>query len=101
MKQISTIGLDLAKNVFQIHGADAEGSTDLESEAAASRVAALFRKASAVPWSVLRPSEVPIIGRARSRPLGHDVRLIPPIYVKPFVKRGKTTPPTPRRSAKP
>jgi len=65
VKQISTIGLDLAKNVFQIHGAT-RGRADLQSETASSEVLRFFEKLPRV-WSDWRRAAVRIIGRARSR----------------------------------
>ncbi len=89
MKQISTIGLDLAKNVFQVHGADAEGSPIFNRKLRRAEVLRFFEK--------LPPCLVGLEACGGSHywareiaALGHDVRLIPPIYVKPFVKRGKT-----------
>ena len=89
MKQISTIGLDLAKNVFQIHGADAEGAPVLNRKLRRVEVLRYFEK--------LPPCLVGLEACGGSHywareiaAFGHDVRLIPPIYVKPFVKRGKT-----------
>ena len=90
MKQITTIGLDLAKQVFQVHGADAEGSPLIQPEVPPRRSAAVSSRSSTPVWSASRPAAGRITGRARSQHCGHDVRLIPPAYVKPFVKRGKT-----------
>ncbi len=89
MRQITTIGLDLAKNVFQAHGADAEGSPLFNRKLRRADVLRFFEK---LPPSLIG---MEACGSAHYwareiAALGHDVRLIPPIYVKPFVKRGKT-----------
>jgi len=86
--QVTTIGLDLAKNVFQVHGVDAEGEVF---------VAKKIRRQGLLPFfSKLAPCLVGIeaCGSAHYwarelRAFGHDVRLMPPSYVKAYVKRGK------------
>lgn len=89
IKQITTIGLDLAKQVFQVHGADAEGTPVFNRKLRRAEVLRFFEK--------MPPCLVGLEACGGSHywarqiaALGHDVRLIPPIYVKPFVKRGKT-----------
>src|SRR5438105_4074143 len=79
MQSISTIGLDIAKSVFQVHGVDAAGQV---------LVLSFFEK--------LPPCLVGIEACASShywsrelQALGHTVRLMPPAYVKPYVKRQK------------
>lgn len=85
MKQVNTIGLDLAKNVFQIHGADAEGAPIFNRKLRRAELLVFFEKLprglvglEACGGSHYWAREIAV--------LGHDVRLIPPIYVKPFVK---------------
>lgn len=99
MSEIVTVGLDLAKNVFQVHGADSAGRTALRKKLRRDQVLAFFGQ--------LRPCVVAMeaYGGAHFRgreigKLGHEVRLVPPAYVKPFVKRRKTTRPMLRRSAR-
>ena len=86
--QITTIGLDIAKSVFQVHGIDAAGEVLLRRRLARARVLPFFAK--------LGPCLIGIEACATShywarelRKLGHDVRLMPPSYVKPYVKRQK------------
>ena len=89
MKQITTIGLDLAKQVFQIHGADADGSAIVKRKLRRSEILRFFEKLP--PYLVGMEACGGSHYWAREiATFGHDVRLIPPIYVKPFVKRGKT-----------
>ena len=87
--EVSTIGLDLAKNVFQIHGVDASGRIVIRRAIRRSQVLPFFAK--------LPPCLVGIEACGTSHhwarellSLGHDVRLMPPSYVKPYVKRSKT-----------
>src|SRR5580692_6829079 len=88
MQTITTIGLDIAKSVFQVHGADAEGNVVIRRQLKRRYVLAFFAK--------LPPCLVGIEACASShhwsrerQALGHDVRLTPPAYVKPYVKRQK------------
>jgi transposase len=88
MQAITTIGLDIAKSVFQVHGIDAEGNVTLRRRVKRRYVLAFFQK--------LRPCLVGIEACASShhwsrelQALGHTVRLMPPAYVKPYVKRHK------------
>lgn len=68
MKHITTIGLDLAKHVFQVHGADAEGSPIFNRKLRRAEVLRFSRSSRRV-WSALRLAAVRIIGRARSQHL--------------------------------
>ena len=88
MQAITTIGFDIAKSVFQVHGIDAEGKVILRRQLKRRYVLAFFQKlppclvgieacASAHHWS------------RELQALGHTVRLMPPAYVKPYVKRHK------------
>src|SRR5918911_4257213 len=88
MQSISTIGLDIAKSVFQVHGVDAVGQMVLRRQLRRRHVLAFFQK--------LPPCLVGIEACASShhwsrelQALGHTVRLMPPAYVKPYVKRQK------------
>lgn len=88
MQTISTIGLDIAKSVFQVHGVDAAGQVMVRRQLKRRHVLAFFHK--------LPPCLVGIEACASShywarelQALGHTVRLMPPAYVKPYVKRQK------------
>ena len=87
--QVTTVGLDLAKRVFQVHGVDAAGHVVIRRRFQRTEIAGFFAElpaclvgieacATAHYWARL-------IGAA-----GHQVRLIPPSYVKPYVRRSKT-----------
>src|ERR1700733_9688383 len=89
MKQISTIGLDLAKQVFQVHGAEADGSPVVNRKLRRADVLAFFEKLSPCLVGMEACGGAHFWAREIAK-LGHEVRLIPPSYVKPFVKRGKT-----------
>jgi transposase len=88
MQTITTIGLDIAKSVFQVHGVDAAGAVVIRRQLKRRSVLAFFQKlpsclvgieacASSHHWS------------RELQALGHTVRLMPPAYVKPYVKRQK------------
>ena len=88
MQTITTIGLDIAKSVFQVHGVDADGQVVIRRQLKRRYVLAFFQKlprclvgieacASSHHWS------------RELQTLGHTVRLMPPAYVKPYVKRHK------------
>ena len=86
MEKTIIIGLDLAKNVFQAHGAKADGSVAFRKKPTRNQVLAFFAEQPA--FLVAMEACASAHHWARSiRDLGHEVRLIPPIYVKPFVKR--------------
>ncbi len=88
MQTVTTIGLDIAKSVFQVHGVDAAGNIAIRRQLKRRYVLLFFGKlppclvgieacASAHHWS------------RELQKLGHTVRLMPPAYVKPYVKRHK------------
>ena len=88
MQTITTIGLDIAKSVFQVHGVDAQGKVIVRRQLKRRCVLAFFQK--------LPPCLIGIEACASShywsrelQALGHTVRLMPPAYVKPYVKRQK------------
>ena len=88
MTQVVTIGLDIAKSVFQLHGVDAAGAVLLRKRLPRSRMLAFFEKLAPCLIGIEACGSAHYWGRELSR-LGHDVRLIPPSYVKPYVKRQK------------
>src|SRR5260370_39235683 len=88
MQAVTTIGLDIAKSVFQVHGVDADGYGVLRRQLKRRYVLSFFQK--------LPPCLIGIEACASShywsrelQALGHTVRLMPPAYVKPYVKRQK------------
>src|SRR5213075_444158 len=92
MQAITTMGLDIAKSVFQVHGVDADGQVIIRRKLKRRFVLSFFEK--------LPPCLVGIEACASShhwsrelQALGHTVRLMPPAYVKPYVKRQKNDAP--------
>jgi len=86
---VKTVGLDLAKVVFQVHGISENGRVIFNKAIKRAKLLAFFR--------ILPPCTIGMEACGSShhwgrtlRQLGHDVRLMPANYVKPYVKRGKT-----------
>ena len=88
MEQVSIIGLDLAKRSFQAHGALADGGVAFRKKLSREKVLAFFAEQPHCVVAMEACGSAHHWGRA-IRDLGHEVRLIPPAYVKPFVKRQK------------
>jgi transposase len=89
MSTVVTIGLDLAKSVFQIHGVDDAGRAVLRRRLSRHELVSYFAKLPGCLVGMEDCSAAHHWARELSR-LGHSVRLIPPQYVKPYVKRNKT-----------
>src|SRR4051794_30108384 len=88
MQQATTIGLDIAKNLFQVHGADAQGRPALRRRLAPGKVPEFF--ADLPPCIVALEACGAAHRWARELgKLGHTVRLTPPRYVRPYVKTSK------------
>jgi transposase len=85
----SMIGLDIAKSVFQVHGEDAVGRVVVQQRLRRSQVVAFFAKLPPARIGIEACGSAHYWGRELSA-LGHEVRLIPAAYVKPFVRRNKT-----------
>ena len=88
MQAVTTIGFDIAKSVFQVHGVDADGHVVVRRQLKRRYVLAFFEK--------LAPCLIGIEACASShywsrelQALGHNVRLMPPAYVRPYVKRAQ------------
>lgn len=86
--KVTTIGLDLAKNVFQIHGADAAGRPILQKKLRRSQVVAFFAGFERCLVGMEACASAHYWARELEN-LGHAVRLIPPQYVRPYVKTNK------------
>lgn len=86
--QITTIGLDLAKRVFQIHAVDASGDVVVRKALRRSQVLPFFTRLSPCLIGMEACGTSHYWARELTK-LGHEVRMMPPAYVKPYVKRGK------------
>src|SRR5215468_2481308 len=88
MALVATVGLDIAKTVFQVHGVDATGQIAVRRRLARGRVLAFFEKLAPCLVGVEACSSSHYWARELIM-RGHEVRLMPAQYVKPYVKRGK------------
>ncbi|MDR6267722.1 transposase [Roseobacter sp. N2S] len=86
--EITTIRIDIAKSVFQFHGVDAAEQTVLQKKL---RPNAVLNTLAQLPYCLIdmEACATPHHWAREITALGHDVRLIPPAYVKPYVKRQK------------
>src|SRR5690242_883613 len=88
MQQVTTVGLDLAKNLFQVHGADAQGRPVLKRKLAREKVLEFFATLPACLVGLEACAAAHYWARELAG-LGHTVRLMPPQYVRPYVKTNK------------
>jgi transposase len=88
MEEITTVGLDLAKHVFQAHGASASGTVLFRRKLRRDKVLTFFAELARCCVVMEACASAHHWARAIGE-LGHEVRLIPPAYVRPFVKRQK------------
>ncbi len=88
MGEVSTIGLDIAKSVFQVHGVDVDGTVVIRKRVSRTRVLEFF---STLPSCIVGIEACPSAHHwsRELRSLGHTVRLMPPSYVKAYLKRSK------------
>ncbi len=86
---ITTIGLDLAKNIFQVHGVCSDGTIAFNKPLRRAQMLPFFAKLKPCLIGMEACSSAHYWGR-ELRALGHEVKLMPPAYVKPYVKRGKS-----------
>ncbi len=88
MNEVSTVGIDLAKSVFQVHGAGSDGCVIVRKKLRRDQVLAFFASLPRCIVAMEACASAHYWAREIGE-LGHDTRLIPPAYVKPFVKRQK------------
>jgi transposase len=88
MNEVSIIGIDLAKRVFQLHGATADGSVVFRKKLSRAQLLPFLARQPACVVAMEACGTAHHWGREAAQ-LGHEVRLIAPIYVKPYVKRQK------------
>src|SRR6202048_1034124 len=88
MQTVTTIGLDIAKSVFQVHGVDAAGQVVIRRKLKRRYVLTFFQKLPTCLVGIEVCASAHYWAR-ELQALGHTVRLMPPAYVKPYVKRQK------------
>ena len=88
MGEVVTVGLDIAKSVFQVHGVDAEGQVVVQRRLTRAKLVPFFERLPRCRLGIEACATAHHLGR-RLTELGHEVKLMPPAYVKPYVKRQK------------
>ncbi|MGA8157491.1 MAG: IS110 family transposase [Rhodoplanes sp.] len=88
MQTVTTIGLDIAKSVFQVHGVDAAGQVVVRRQLKRRYVLTFFQKLPSCLVGIEACASSHYWSR-ELQALGHTVRLMPPAYVKPYIKRQK------------
>ena len=88
LSSVTTVGLDLAKHVFFVHAVDAQGQVIFAKEVRRRDLLSFFASLPTCRVGIEACSSAHHWGRELIA-LGHDVRLMPPAYVKPYVKRQK------------
>jgi transposase len=88
MGEVSTIGLDIAKSIFQVHGVDVDGAVVIRKRVRRAKVSEFF---SALPPCLVGIEACPSAHHwsRQLQVLGHAVKLMPPSYVKAYLKRSK------------
>ena len=88
MGEVSTIGLDIAKSVFQVHGVDVDGAVVIRRRVGRTKVLEFFAGLASCLIGIEACPSAHHWGRELSG-LGHTVKLMPPSYVKAYLKRSK------------
>lgn len=88
MQEVAVVGLDLAKNVFQVHGVASDGAVLIQRQLRRAQVLDFFHALPSCLAGIEACASAHHWGRELIA-LGHQVRLMPPAYVKAYVKRGK------------
>lgn len=88
MNEVIRFGVDLAKNVFQIHGVDASGAVVVQKQLRRGQVLTFFARQPSTLIGMEACGSAHHWARELAK-LGHEVKLMAPVYVKPYVKRGK------------
>ena len=91
LSTVTRVGLDLAKNAFQVHAVDATGAIVVARKLTRGRLVPFFAELAPCVVAMEACASAHHWGRALIE-LGHEVRLLPPAHVKPYVRRNKNDP---------